>query len=123
LLLNLVFSGQLKSMPPKLISDDKRSVVIRPLVFASQDDIQLYAQHKNLPVLPPPRCGAPEQGQRAVVERLLDDLEALHPGAQANMMAALANVRPSHLFDVALWERLGLDVATELAPRSPERDR
>ena len=111
LLLNLMYSGQLKAMPPKLVSDDKRTVVIRPLAFASQDDIRAYALQHELPVLPPPTCGASRDSQRKVVERLLADLEMLHPDTQNNMMAALANVRPSHLFDVRLWKALGLDVA------------
>lgn len=113
LMLNLVFSGQLKAMPPKLISDDGRNVVIRPLIFCAEDDLAAYAAEQKFPILPCDLCGSQENLQRKAISRLLAELDARCPGARRNMLAALANVRPSHLFDKGLWEKLGLEVARE----------
>ncbi|HZF53489.1 MAG TPA: tRNA 2-thiocytidine(32) synthetase TtcA [Polyangiaceae bacterium] len=112
LLLNLVFSGQLKAMPPKLISDDGRNVVIRPLIYCAEDDLAAFAKEQEFPILPCDLCGSQENLQRKAISRLLAELDERHPGARRNMLAALGNVRPSHLFDKGLWKRLGLEVAT-----------
>jgi tRNA 2-thiocytidine biosynthesis protein TtcA len=113
LMLNLFFSGQLKAMPPKLVSDDGRHVVIRPLVYCSEDDVAAYASARAFPILPCDLCGSQENLQRKVVGRMLADLERDHPAVRANILAALGNVRPSHLLDASLWERLSLEVARE----------
>ena len=119
LLLNLVFSGQLKAMPPKLVSDDGRNVVIRPLIYCAEDDLAAFAAEEGFPILPCDLCGSQDGLQRKAVSRLLADLEERCPGARQNMLAALANVRPSHLFDRGLWQKLGLEVARE-DERAPE---
>ena len=113
LLLNLFFSGQLKAMPPKLVSDDGAHVVIRPLVYCAEDDIAAYASFRQFPILPCDLCGSQENLQRKIVGKLLADLETEHPGLRANALAALTNVRPSHLLDARLWKKLGLEVARE----------
>lgn len=113
LVLNLLFSGQLKAMPPKLVSDDGRHVVIRPLVFCSEDDIARFAAAMRFPILPCNLCGAQANQRRRVVSELLKELEAHVPGARASILAALANVRPSHLLDMRLWRTLGLEVARD----------
>jgi len=113
LMLNLVFAGQLNATPPKLVADDGRHVVLRPLVFAAEADIAAYASAKAFPILPCNLCGSQDGMERKVVSQLLADLDARSPGARASMLAALANVRPSHLLDAALWRQLGLEVATE----------
>jgi tRNA 2-thiocytidine biosynthesis protein TtcA len=113
LLLNLIFAGQLKSMPPKLISDDGDNVVIRPLIYCAEDDLAAFAAEQGFPIIPCDLCGSQDNLQRKVVSRLLADLDARHPGTRANMLAALGNVRPSHLFDKRLWKQLGLEVARE----------
>lgn len=120
LLLNLVFSGQLKAMPPKLLSDDGKHVVIRPLVYCAEDDLAAFAAQEGFPILPCDLCGSQENLQRKVISRLLADLDARSPGARQNMLAALTNVRASHLFDKDLWRALGLRVAP---PEGDERDR
>ena len=112
-LLNLFFSGQLKAMPPKLISDDGAHTVIRPLVYCAEDDIRTYAAERAFPILPCDLCGSQENLQRKVVGRLLADLEREHPGLRTSALAALMNVRPSHLLDAGLWQKLGLEVASE----------
>lgn len=111
LLLNLVFSGQLKAMPPKLIADDGKNVVIRPLIYCAEDDLAAFAKEQEFPILPCDLCGSQENLQRKAISRLLAELDERHPGARRNMLAALGNVRPSHLFDKGLWKRLGLEVA------------
>jgi tRNA 2-thiocytidine biosynthesis protein TtcA len=113
LLLNLVFAGQLKSMPPKLRSDDGRNVVIRPLIFAAEAQIARFAELAEFPLLPCDLCGSQENLQRKQVSAFLAELDAKYPGARRNMLAALGNVRPSHLFDKGLWQKLGLEVARE----------
>ncbi len=116
LMLNLVFSGQLKAMPPKLISDDRRNVVIRPLIYCAEEDLVAFAEEQKFPILPCDLCGSQENLQRKAISRMLADLDARCPGARRNMLAALGNVRPSHLFDRGLWSKLGLEVAQEEEP-------
>ena len=113
LMLNLVFAGQLKAMPPKLISDEGDNVVIRPLIYCAEDDLRAFAEEQAFPIIPCDLCGSQENLERKAVARLLADLDARCPGARRNMLAALGNVRPSHLFDKGLWKKLGLEVARE----------
>lgn len=113
LMLNLIFSGQLKAMPPKLRSDDGKHVVIRPLVYCAEQDIAQLAQLEGFPILPCRLCGSQPNQQRKAIDALLADLDSRHPGARANMLAALANVRPTHLLDPNLWSRLGIHVAAD----------
>jgi tRNA 2-thiocytidine biosynthesis protein TtcA len=113
LLLNLFFAGQLKAMPPKLVSDDGNHVVIRPLVYCAEDDIAAYAAARSFPILPCDLCGSQDNLQRKIVSKLLATLENEHKGLRANALAALTNVRPSHLLDAGLWKKLGLEVARE----------
>jgi tRNA 2-thiocytidine biosynthesis protein TtcA len=113
LLLNLLFAGQMKAMPPKLVSDDGAHVVIRPLVYCAEEDIAAYAAEKAFPILPCDLCGSQQNLQRKIVGNLLATMEREHPGIRASMLAALTNVRPSHLLDKDLWKKLGLEVARE----------
>jgi tRNA 2-thiocytidine biosynthesis protein TtcA len=111
LMLNLVFSGQLKAMPPKLMADDGANIVIRPLIFATEADIIEYSEARAFPILPCDLCGSQENLQRKQMQNLLNDLGRKYPGAGASMLAALRNVRPSHLFDKKLWAQLDLGVS------------
>lgn len=113
LFLNLVFSGQLKAMPPKLVSDAGDNVVIRPLIYCGEDDLAAFAAEEAFPILPCGLCGSQPNLERREVARLLAELEQRCPGARRNMLAALGNVRPSHLFDKGLWKKLGLRVAAD----------
>jgi tRNA 2-thiocytidine biosynthesis protein TtcA len=119
LFLNLMFAGQLASMPPKLVADGGRHTVIRPLVYCAEEDIQAYATHVGFPILPCNLCGSQENLQRKAVGRMLDDMEARQPGVKTIMMAALQNVRPSHLLDRGLWEALGIRAADAPAADVP----
>ena len=115
LLLNLFFAGQMKAMPPKLVSDDGAHVVIRPLAYCAEEEIAAYAAEKAFPILPCDLCGSQENLQRKIVGNLLSTMEREHAGIRASMLAALTNVRPSHLLDKKLWQKLGLEVAREEA--------
>ena len=113
LLLNLFFSGQLKAMPPKLVSDDGAHVVIRPLAYCSAQDIAAFAAQMHFPILACGVCAAQTDLQRQAMGALLSNLEREHADVRSNALAALKNVRPSHLLDAGLWRRLGLDVARD----------
>jgi tRNA 2-thiocytidine biosynthesis protein TtcA len=88
-------------------------VVIRPLVYCAEDDIAAYAAEKGFPILPCDLCGSQDNLQRKIVGNLIATMEREHPGIRASMLAALTNVRPSHLLDKGLWKKLGLEVARE----------
>ncbi len=107
LLMNLFFSGSIRSMPPKLVSDDGRNVVIRPMAYVEEKDLIAYGQARGYPVVrcSCPTCGLPEQ-QRQVVKRMLSGLEADHPGLKTQILAALKNVKAGHLLDSQLLGRL-----------------
>ncbi len=127
LLLNLLYSGQMKAMPARLRSDDGRNVVIRPMVYLSEAELTEFAELKAFPIIPCDLCGSQENLQRKQIKTLLNDLNAKNPKVRANVFAALGNVRPSHLFDVQLRAALGVVEADETpeigAPAgSPERD-
>lgn len=113
LLLNLLFAGKLGAMPPKLIADDGKNVVIRPLVFCAEDEIRRFSELKEFPILPCDLCGSQENLQRKRMGRLIDDLERETPGTKQIMLAALRNVKPSQLLDSGLWKTMGLAVADE----------
>ena len=104
LLLNMFFGGKLKSMPPKLVSDDGKHVVIRPLAFVAEKDAARWAQHRNFPIIPCNLCGSQENLQRKQVGEMLRDWEKRFPGRIENMSNALQNVVPSHLLDGALYD-------------------
>ena len=112
LLLNLFFAGQLAAMPPKLMAQDGH-VVIRPLAYCAEEDIAAYAKEKAFPILPCDLCGSQDNLQRKIVGQMINDLEAKHPDIKAVMLAATQNVRPSHLLDKGLWQKLGLEAARE----------
>ncbi len=120
LLLNLFFAGQLAAMPPRLVADEGRLVVIRPLVYCAEEDIRAFAAQEAFPILPCDLCGSQDQLQRKVVGRLLDDLERDRPGTKTSMLAALQNVRPTHLLDRQLWEAAGVPVEAVDAPQAGE---
>lgn len=113
LLLNLFFAGQLGAMPPKLVAQEGH-VVVRPLAYCAEEDIAAYARAMAFPILPCDLCGSQDNLQRKVVGKMLDDLEAQHPGIKAVMLAATQNVRPTHLLDKDLWRKLGLEAARDV---------
>ncbi|MBW1904511.1 MAG: tRNA 2-thiocytidine(32) synthetase TtcA [Deltaproteobacteria bacterium] len=97
LMLNMMFNGSLSAMPAKLVSDDGRNTVIRPLLYSSERDISAYSEHLDFPIIPCNLCGSQENLWRQQVKEMLDDLEKRAPQVRQSMLAALKNVRTSHL--------------------------
>jgi tRNA 2-thiocytidine biosynthesis protein TtcA len=104
LLLNMFFGGKMKSMPPKLVSDDGKHVVIRPLAYVAEKDTARWAAHRNFPIIPCNLCGSQENLQRKQVGEMLREWEKRFPGRVENMFNALQNVVPSHLLDGSLYD-------------------
>jgi tRNA 2-thiocytidine biosynthesis protein TtcA len=102
--LNLFHGGRLKAMPPKLRSDDGKHVVIRPLAYVEETDLEAYAELRQFPIIPCDLCGSQEQLQRKQVKAMLREWERRHPGRLESMFNALGNVAPSHLLDRALFD-------------------
>lgn len=99
LFLNMFYSGQLKSMPPKLVSDDGKHMVIRPLAYCSEKDIVDYSYYQQYPIIPCNLCGSQENLQRKTIKTMLQDWQQRFPGRIESMSTALQNVVPSHLAD------------------------
>ena len=108
LFLNMFFGGKLKGMPPKLVSDDGRHIVIRPLAYVAEKDLVRWAAHREFPIIPCTLCGSQENLQRKQVGAMLQEWERKHPGRLENMFSALQNVVPSHLADPAHYDFRGL---------------
>jgi tRNA 2-thiocytidine biosynthesis protein TtcA len=102
--LNLFNGGKLKAMPAKLVSDDGRHTVIRPLVYVAEDDLSEFSKIRNFPIIPCTLCGSQENLQRKVVGRMLKEWEKQHPGRIESIMRALTDVVPSHLLDRKLFD-------------------
>jgi tRNA 2-thiocytidine biosynthesis protein TtcA len=131
--LNLFYGGKLKGMPAKLVSDDGRHVVIRPLAYVKEADLARYAEVKRFPIIPCNLCGSQDNLKRQEVKRMLIDWEKRFPGRVENTFNALARVVPSHLMDGALFDFAGLraggwprpdgDIAFDEEPcESPDAD-
>ena len=106
-MLNLLYSGQLKTMPPKLYADDGRNIVIRPLAYSAEEDIAAYAELCEFPILPCNLCGSQDNMQRQNVKEMLARLNAENPKVKGNMLAALKNIRVTHLLDPELMRLKG----------------
>ena len=111
--LNLFHGGKMKSMPPKLVSDDGKHVVIRPLAYVQESDLAAYAEARAFPIIPCDLCGSQEQLQRKQVKAMLRDWEKHHPGRVESIFSALSSVTPSHLLDRALHDFANLQAAPE----------
>jgi tRNA 2-thiocytidine biosynthesis protein TtcA len=99
LLMNMFFNGRLKAMPAKLASDDGRHVVIRPLAYVAETDLERWAAHRQFPIIPCTLCGSQTDLQRLQVKKMLHEWERQYPGRSDNMLRALGHVVPSHLLD------------------------
>jgi tRNA 2-thiocytidine biosynthesis protein TtcA len=108
--LNMFFGGKLKGMPPKLVSDDGRHIVIRPMAQVAEKDLVRWAAHRQFPIIPCTLCGSQANLQRQQVARMLQDWEKMHPGRIESMFMALQNVVPSHLMDGTRHDFKGLKV-------------
>ncbi len=104
LFLNMFYGGKLKAMPPKLLTDDKKHIVIRPLAYCREKDIIRYAEWKQFPIIPCGQCGFTPNQQRSVVGDMIEDWDKRFPGRVETMMKAVCNVVPSHLADPKLHD-------------------
>ncbi|SFH91702.1 tRNA 2-thiocytidine(32) synthetase TtcA [Modicisalibacter xianhensis] len=109
LFLNMFYGGTLKAMPPKLLSDDGKNIVIRPLAYCKEADIAEFAQLMEFPIIPCNLCGSQPNLQRQVVKEMLADWERKHPGRLETMFKAVTNVAPSQLADRDLFDFQGLE--------------
>ncbi|HEX4330942.1 MAG TPA: tRNA 2-thiocytidine(32) synthetase TtcA [Usitatibacter sp.] len=114
--LNLFHGGKLKAMPPKLVSDDGKHVVIRPLAYVEEADLEAYAQVKGFPIIPCDLCGSQDQLQRKQAKAMLRDWEKKHPGRLDTIFGALTNVAPSHLLDRSLFDFANIEATGEPGP-------
>nr|WP_205859152.1 tRNA 2-thiocytidine(32) synthetase TtcA [Pleionea sediminis] len=103
LFLNMFFGGKMKSMPPKLLSDDGQHIVIRPLAYCREKDITKYSQLREFPIIPCNLCGSQENLQRKVIKEMLRDWDRKHPGRIESIFNATRNIAPSHLLDPSLY--------------------
>ncbi len=103
LLLNMFFGSRLKGMPPKLVSDDGRHTVIRPLAQVAEADLAAWAVHRRFPIIPCTLCGSQDDLQRVQIKKMLHDWERQHPGRIANMASAMGRITLSHMMDRSLF--------------------
>jgi tRNA 2-thiocytidine biosynthesis protein TtcA len=109
LLMSILYTGDIRSMPPKLLSDNKQHVVIRPLVYCQENDIIAYAKEQAFPIIPCTLCGSQDNLARQRVKNLIDMLAKENPKIPSNMLHALTNVKPSQLMDKKLWDFKNLE--------------
>lgn len=108
LFLNMFYGGKLKGMPPKLLSDDGKHILIRPMAYCKEEDIIEYAAIKEFPIIPCNLCGSQENLQRQVIKEMLQGWEKKNPGRLETIFTAMQNVVPSHLADYELFDFKGL---------------
>jgi tRNA 2-thiocytidine biosynthesis protein TtcA len=109
LLMSIFYSGEIRSMPPKLLSDNKRHIVIRPLAYCQENDIITYANEQKFPIIPCNLCGSQENLMRQKVKMLILQLAKENPKVPSNMLHALTSVKLSQLMDKSQWDFKGLD--------------
>ncbi|MGB2222719.1 tRNA 2-thiocytidine(32) synthetase TtcA [Neptunomonas sp.] len=125
LFLNMFYGGKLKTMPPKLVSDDGKNMVIRPLAYAREKDLEAYAELKGFPIIPCNLCGSQDNLQRQIIKEMLQSWDKTHPGRIETMFRSLQNVVPSHLADTNLFDFKGLSKESntpDIASISPTSD-
>ena len=120
LFLNMFHGGRLKAMPPKLLTDDRRHVVIRPLAYCPEKDIARYARLREFPIIPCTLCGSQDNLQRAQIKQMLQDWERQWPGRTQNLFRSLQHVDPSQLADASLFDFQELEQNRQPEPKQPE---
>ena len=120
--LNLFYGGRLKAMPPKLLSDDRRHIVIRPLAYCAERDIARYARWRQFPIIPCNLCGSQQNLKRRVIKSMLADWEREDPGRSDRLFRSLQHVDASQLADPALFDFRGLRPVSGLVPQEASSD-
>lgn len=113
-LLNLFYGGKLKAMPPKLVSDDKKHIVIRPLAYVIERDLERYADVKSFPIIPCNLCGSQDNLQRQAMKSMINEWDKTKKGWVESMFSAMSTITPSHLMDSKLFDFKGLTINTEV---------
>ena len=112
LFLNMLFGGKLKAMPPKLVTDDRAHIVIRPLAYCSEKDIARFARGMEYPIIPCNLCGSQANLQRQKIREMMEEWDRRYPGRTESVFTAMQNILPSHLADNAQFDFRGLTLAT-----------
>lgn len=113
MLMSMLYNGQIRSMPPKLLTDNKRNIVIRPLAYCKEADIVEYAKIREYPIIPCNLCGSQENLKRQRVKRLVEELAEENEKVPSNLFGALSNIQPSQLMDKKLWDFASLEQGLE----------
>jgi tRNA 2-thiocytidine biosynthesis protein TtcA len=111
--LNMFFGGKLKSMPPKLKSDNGKHILIRPLAYVKEEDLQAYSDWRDFPIIPCNLCGSQDNLKRVEIKHLMRQWEKQYPGRVDNIFASLTRIVPSHLMDRGLFDFSGLSMESE----------
>jgi tRNA 2-thiocytidine biosynthesis protein TtcA len=119
LFLNMFFNGKLKAMPPKLLSDDKQNVVIRPLAYCKEQDLERYSRYKEFPIIPCNLCGSQEHLQRVQIKQMLIQWEREYPGRTESIFRSIRHVSPSQLGDTGLYDFSNLRVERDTGLHIP----
>ncbi|RLA02240.1 MAG: tRNA 2-thiocytidine(32) synthetase TtcA [Gammaproteobacteria bacterium] len=112
--LNMFYGSKIKAMPPKLLSDDKTNILIRPLAYSRESDIERYADWQKFPIIPCNLCGSQENMQRQVIKGMLQGWEKQHPGRLENIFRSLQNISPSQLADNSLFNFTDLELQRQI---------
>jgi tRNA 2-thiocytidine biosynthesis protein TtcA len=115
LFLNMLFGGKLKAMPPKLVTDDRAHIVIRPLAYCSEKDIARFARGMEYPIIPCNLCGSQANLQRQKIREMMEDWDRRYPGRSESVFTAMQNILPSHLADNAQFDFRSLSLTTPVA--------
>ena len=103
LFMNMFFGSKMKGMPPKLVSDDGKNIVIRPLAYVAEIDLERWAEHRQFPIIPCTLCGSQDNLQRVQIKQMLREWDKRHPGRVENIFSAMQHIVPSHLADRNLF--------------------
>lgn len=117
LLMSMFYAGRISSMPPKLLTDDKTNILIRPLVYCQEKDIIKYAEEQQFPIIPCNLCGSQENLKRQQIKELVAELAKENPKVPSNILGALGNVQPSQLMDRDLWNFRDLELDRQDEPK------
>lgn len=109
LLMSILYNGEIRSMPPKLLSDNKKNVIIRPLTYCQENDIAEFAKALSFPIIPCNLCGSQENLMRKRIKNLIDQLAQENPKVPSNILHALSSIKPSQLMDKKFWDFKNLE--------------
>ena len=115
--LNLFFAGKLKAMPPKLLSDDKQNIIIRPLSYCKEKDISCFADFKKFPIIPCNLCGSQDNLQRQAMKQMLTGWDKQFPGRLETIFASMQNISPSQMADLGLFDFSGLKTSESITEK------